>query len=66
MKSLHIGKAPDVGKIEGNRRRGWQGIRCLDSVTGSVDRNLSKLKKIVEDRRAWCAFVHGVVELDTT
>ena len=65
-KSLHNGKAPDVGKIEGNRRRGWQGIRCLDSFTDSVDRNLTKLKEIVEDRRAWCAFVHGVIELDVT
>ena len=65
-KSLHIGKAPDVGKIEGNRRRGWQGISCLESIIDSVDKNLSKLKEIVEDRGAWCAFVHGVVELDTT
>ena len=36
-KSLHIGKAPDVGKIEGNRRRGWQGISCLESIIDSVE-----------------------------
>ena len=59
-------KAPDVGKIEGNGGRGWQGIRCLDSITDSVDRNLSKSKAIVEDRVAWCASVQGAVELDMT
>ena len=47
-------------KIEGKRRRGWQRMRWLDSITDSVDMNLSRLQKIVKERRTWCAAVHGV------
>ena len=39
-------------KIEGKRRRGWQKIRWLDSITNSTDMNLSKLHERVEDRGA--------------
>ena len=53
-------------KIKGKRRRAWQRMRWLDSLTDSVDVNLSKLRETVEDRGAWRAAVHGVVELDTT
>ena len=49
-----------LGKIEGNRRSGWQKMKWLDSITDSVDMNLSKLGEIVEDRGAWGAAVHGV------
>ena len=44
------------------RRRGQQRMRWLDSITGSMDMNLSKLQKIVEDRGAWRAAVLGVVK----
>ena len=53
-------------KIKGKRRRAWRRMRWLDSLTDSVDMNLSKLRETVEDRGAWRAAVHGVVELDTT
>ena len=48
-----------LGKMEGKRRMGWQRMRWLDSITDSVDINLSKLQEIVEDRGAWRAAVHG-------
>ena len=43
-----------LGKTEGKRRRGWQRIRWLDSITDSMDMNVSKLQEIVEDRSLEC------------
>ena len=55
-------KTPMLGKIEGKRRRGWQGMRWLDSITDSIIMDLSKLRKTVED---WRAVVHGITESQT-
>ena len=54
-----------LGKIEGKRQRGQTGC-YLDSITDSVDMNLSKLLETVKDREAWHAAVHGIAELDRT
>ena len=55
-----LGKTLILGKIEGKRRRGKQRmIWLLDSITDSIDMNLSKLQEIVEDREGWCATAHG-------
>ena len=51
-----------LGKIESKRRRGQQRMRWLNSIIDSTDMNLSKLREIVKDRRAWCAAVHGVAK----
>ena len=51
-----------LGKIEGKRRRGWQRMRWLDSITNSMDMNLNKLQEIVKNRGAWHVIVHGVAK----
>ena len=56
-----IGKYRDAGKTE-SKRRGQQSMRWLDSITDSIDVNLSKLQEIVKDREAWHPAVHGVTK----
>ena len=54
-----------LGKIEGKRRMGQQRMRWLDGITDSINMNLSKLWKMVDDRGAWHAAVHGVTKSQT-
>ena len=51
-----------LGKIEGKKRRGQRKLSWLDSITDSMDMNVSKLREIVKDMKAWCAVVHGVTK----
>ena len=51
-----------LGEIEGRRRKGQQRMRRLDSITDSMNMNLSKLQEIGKDGEDWCAAVNGVAK----
>ena len=62
-KSWLIGKYPDAGKDWGQREKGgWQRIRWLDSITDSMNVNVSKLREIVKDKEAWRVAVYEVTK----
>ena len=54
-----------LGKIEGERKRGQWRMRWLDTITDTVNMNLSECQEMVKDREAWCAVVHGVAKSQT-
>ena len=54
-----------LGKTEGRRRRRWQRMRRLDSITDSVHMNLGELWEMVRDREAWRVAVHWVIKSQT-
>ena len=62
MRRNSLEKTLKLGKMEGKRRSGQQRMRWLDSITDSMNMNLSKLWETVKVREPWSAIVYGVTE----
>ena len=61
-KNWLLSKDPDAGKIEDERRRRWQRMRCLYGITNSMDMNLSRFRELVIDEEDWYAVLHEVAK----
>ena len=62
QKADSLEKTQMLRKIEGRRRRGWQRMKCLDSITDLMDMSLSKPQELAMDRETWHATVYGVAK----